>query len=90
MRRIESKKLTLHKETLRTLASAELSVVAGATGMICGSVVQLSNGQSDCPVTPPGDGNTSPSIAGFICHVNPLPDPSERINPSLVIGPGGG
>jgi hypothetical protein len=86
MRRIESKKLNLNKETLRTLASSELSVVAGATGQICGSVVVFTNGPSGCTISP-GDTSDANSRIGM-CHPVSLPETSIVVNPSLVVGQG--
>jgi hypothetical protein len=89
MRRIESKKLNLHKETLRTLASAELSVVAGATGLLCqGSIAPGTNAPGGCTVSPGDTSDANSRIA--MCHPVIFPNPSIEVNPSLVIGPGGG
>jgi hypothetical protein len=81
MRRIESKKLNLNKETLRTLTGPELTEVAGGSlGSIGGSVIQVSAGRGGCVTVPDTDTEGHPSRDG-VC-INPLP------NPSIVILPG--
>jgi hypothetical protein len=90
MRRIESKKLNLHKETLRTLTSADLTGVAGATGVLCGSIIQFTGAANGCTIVGPPDGSPSRGAAPSACVPTLIPDPSQQINPSLIIGPGGG
>jgi hypothetical protein len=90
MRRIESKKLNLHKETLRTLATDQLVVVAGATAFACGVIAispALDTGAANgCVIVSDRSGSVSFEGLGSNCTGPPIPNPSDRINPSLIIG----
>jgi hypothetical protein len=84
MRRIEGKKLSLNKETLRSLTGAELANVAGATTVDCMTPPVNSGRLAGCQINDP-NGPQSRAPALPVGCSGSLPDFSPRINPSPIV-----